>query len=162
MSLGLCFVFSQQIFALCHQCHSNTRKEGMRGGIPLIPELRSQRQANLFEFGASLVYKENSRTTGTVKQRNPITNPTVQERERERETQCRNRKSLSRKYVFFPLELKNYILRILFAQGSRLSPLQKSNPLCQSLGACCSPRQNTLLDLGRENLCELFGSINCQ
>jgi hypothetical protein len=51
----------------------------------LIPELRSQRQANLFEFGASLVYKENSRTTGTVKQRNPITNPTVQERETERD-----------------------------------------------------------------------------
>ena len=38
--------------------------------MPLIPALGRQRQANLYEFKANLVYRVNSRTT-RVTQRNP-------------------------------------------------------------------------------------------
>ena len=41
--------------------------------IPLIPALGRQRQANLCEFEASLVYKINSRTARAT-QRNPVSN----------------------------------------------------------------------------------------
>jgi hypothetical protein len=40
--------------------------------MPLIPALRGQRQADLCELVASLVYKENSRTVRAVSQRNPV------------------------------------------------------------------------------------------
>lgn len=39
--------------------------------MPLIPALSRQRQDNLGEFKASLVYKMGSRTARTVTQRNP-------------------------------------------------------------------------------------------
>ena len=39
---------------------------------PLIQELRRQRQANLCEFEASLVYRVSSRTARAVTQRNPV------------------------------------------------------------------------------------------
>jgi hypothetical protein len=40
--------------------------------IPFIAALWRQRQAGLFEFLASLVYKENSRTAMAVTHRNPV------------------------------------------------------------------------------------------
>ena len=40
--------------------------------MPLIPALGRQRQVNLSEFGANLVYKASSRTASTVTQRNPV------------------------------------------------------------------------------------------
>ena len=39
---------------------------------PLIPALGRQRQADLSEFKASLVYNGSSRTARTVTQRNPV------------------------------------------------------------------------------------------
>jgi hypothetical protein len=39
---------------------------------PSIPALWKQRQEDLCEFEASLVYKESSRTARTVTQRNPV------------------------------------------------------------------------------------------
>ena len=39
---------------------------------PLIPALRRQRQADLCEFEASLVYRASSRTGSKATQRNPI------------------------------------------------------------------------------------------
>ena len=39
---------------------------------PLIPGLGKERQADLSEFKASLVYKVSSRTARTVTQRNPV------------------------------------------------------------------------------------------
>ena len=39
--------------------------------MPIIPALRRQRQVDLWEFEASLVYKGNSRTARTITQRNP-------------------------------------------------------------------------------------------
>ena len=38
----------------------------------LIPALGKQRQANLYEFKTSLVYRVCSRTTKAVAQRNPV------------------------------------------------------------------------------------------
>ena len=38
----------------------------------LTPTLRTQRQANLYEFKASLVYKVSSRTARAVTQNNPV------------------------------------------------------------------------------------------
>ena len=40
--------------------------------MPLIPALARQRQVDLWEFEASLVYKVSSRTARAVKQRNPV------------------------------------------------------------------------------------------
>ena len=39
---------------------------------PLIPALRRQRQADLCDFEASLVYRAGSRTARAVTQRNPV------------------------------------------------------------------------------------------
>jgi hypothetical protein len=39
--------------------------------MPLIPALGRQRQADSYEFGASLVYRVSSRTTRAI-QRNPV------------------------------------------------------------------------------------------
>jgi len=44
---------------------------GLWWPTPLIPELRRQRQAELCEFKASLVYRVNSRTAKAM-QRNPV------------------------------------------------------------------------------------------
>jgi hypothetical protein len=41
---------------------------------PLIPAFRKQRQMDLCEFKASLVYKWSSGTARDVTQRNPVTN----------------------------------------------------------------------------------------
>jgi hypothetical protein len=38
----------------------------------LIPALKRQRQSDLFELEASLVYKVSSRTDRAVRQRNPV------------------------------------------------------------------------------------------
>ena len=43
--------------------------------VPLIPALGRQRQVDLCEFKASLVYRESSRTARTVTQRNPVSIP---------------------------------------------------------------------------------------
>ena len=56
--------------------------------MPLIPALGRQRQVDLSEFEASLVYIASSRTARTVKQRNPVlknqkTNKQKTEREKE-------------------------------------------------------------------------------
>ena len=40
--------------------------------MPLIPALRRQRQVDLCEFEASLVYRASSRTVRAVTQRNPV------------------------------------------------------------------------------------------
>ena len=40
--------------------------------MPLIPALGRQRQMDLCEFKASLVYKVSSKTARTVSQRNPV------------------------------------------------------------------------------------------
>ena len=40
--------------------------------MPLIPALRRQIQADLYEFKASLLYKASSRTARAVTQRNPV------------------------------------------------------------------------------------------
>lgn len=48
---------------------------------PLIPVLGRQRQADLSEFEASLVYKVSCRTVNIVTQRNPVSNPTPQKKE---------------------------------------------------------------------------------
>ena len=40
--------------------------------MPLIPALRRQKQADLCEFEASLVYRASSRTVKTDTQRNPV------------------------------------------------------------------------------------------
>ena len=46
--------------------------------MPLIPALGRQRQADLSDFQASLVYKVSSKTARTVTQRNPVSrNKTV-------------------------------------------------------------------------------------
>ena len=42
----------------------------------LIPALRRQRQADLWEFKASLVYRVSSRTARAVTQRNPVSKQT--------------------------------------------------------------------------------------
>ena len=44
--------------------------------MPLIPALGRQRQEDLCEFEASLVYKASSRTARTVTQRNPVSKQT--------------------------------------------------------------------------------------
>ena len=55
----------------------------------LVPVLRRQRQADLCEFKAGLVYRANSRTTRTVIRRNLVseTTPERGEGERQRETE---------------------------------------------------------------------------
>ena len=40
--------------------------------MPLIPALRKQRQADLWEFEASLMYKASVRTARTVSQKTPV------------------------------------------------------------------------------------------
>ena len=40
--------------------------------MPLIPTYRRQRQVDLFEFKASLVYKVSSRTANAITQRSPV------------------------------------------------------------------------------------------
>jgi hypothetical protein len=41
--------------------------------IPLIPALQRQRQVDLCDFKANLVYKVSSRTAKAITQRNPVT-----------------------------------------------------------------------------------------
>ena len=53
--------------------------------MPLIPALGKQRQADLCEFEASLVYRTSSRTGYKATQRNPVLKNRERERERERE-----------------------------------------------------------------------------
>ena len=53
---------------------------------PLIPAHGRQRQVDLSEFEASLIYKASLRTVRTVKQRNPVlTNQKGKKKERETE-----------------------------------------------------------------------------
>ena len=46
--------------------------------MPLIPASGKQKQVDLSEFKASLVYKASSRTARTVTQRNPVSEKTKQ------------------------------------------------------------------------------------
>ena len=46
------------------------------GRTPLIPALVRQRQVDLCEFKASLVYRANSKTVRAVTQKNPISKKT--------------------------------------------------------------------------------------
>ena len=48
--------------------------------MPLIPALRRQRQVDLCEFEASLVYEASSRTVRAVTQRNPDSQQKQQQR----------------------------------------------------------------------------------
>ena len=50
---------------------------------PLIPALGRQKQADLFKFEASLVYRASDRTGSKATQRNPV----LKEREKETETE---------------------------------------------------------------------------
>ena len=52
--------------------HEEQKQQPGGGGTPLIPVLGRQRQEDLSEFNASLVYKANSRTARTVTLRNPV------------------------------------------------------------------------------------------
>ena len=53
--------------------------------MPLISALGRQRERDLCEFEANLVYKVGSRTVRTVKQRNPVSkNKNKQMKEKER------------------------------------------------------------------------------
>ena len=60
----------------------NKRSSSQWWCAPLIPALRRQRQVNLCEFEASLVYRTSSRTAKTVTQRNPVSK---ERRERKKE-----------------------------------------------------------------------------
>ena len=40
--------------------------------MPLIPALERQKQVDIYEFKASLVYRASSRTARAVTQRNPV------------------------------------------------------------------------------------------
>ena len=48
--------------------------------MPIIPALGRQRQADLYDFKASLVYRASSRTARDT-QRNPVSNKTKQKKE---------------------------------------------------------------------------------
>ena len=58
---------------------------------PLTPALGRQRQAYLYEFEASLVYKVSSRTARTT-QRNPVSEKPKGEKEEEERKRDRERK----------------------------------------------------------------------
>ena len=51
---------------------------------PLMPTLRGQRQADLCEFEASLVYRVSSRTARAVTQRNLVLKKKKRKKEKER------------------------------------------------------------------------------
>ena len=48
--------------------------------MPVIPALGRQRQVDLFEFEASLVYRTSSRTVRAVTQRNPVSKKQQQQK----------------------------------------------------------------------------------
>ena len=75
-------------------CNINDKCYFLAGGwcTPLIPALRSQRQVDLSEFKASLVYRVNSRTAKAT-QRNPISKTKQKET---KQTLSRQEKPFSR------------------------------------------------------------------
>ena len=56
---------------------------------PLVPALRRQRQVDLWEFEASLVYKANSKTARTVSQRKPCLKETNKTNKPTKNLKCR-------------------------------------------------------------------------
>ena len=68
--------------------------------MPLISALGRQRQADLCEFEASLVYKVSSRTASAVTQRNPVSEHEKKRKEKkrkEKKTKQKKRKEKKRK-----------------------------------------------------------------
>jgi hypothetical protein len=57
--------------------------------MPLIPALRRQRQEDLCEFQASLVYRDNSRTA-RITQRNPVSTNKQISSKKETRRKCAN------------------------------------------------------------------------
>jgi hypothetical protein len=54
------------IFPILFYLHKNFVFGQERWGTPSIPALQRQRQVDLCEFEASLIYKESSRTAGAI------------------------------------------------------------------------------------------------
>ena len=64
--------------------------------MALVQTLRRQRQADLCEFKACLVYRVSSRTARTVKRRNPVGGVGGRTKQRERKKGGKNSKVLSK------------------------------------------------------------------
>ena len=65
-------------------CLKSRERTGQWWRAPLIPASGRQRQANLSEFEASLVYKVSSRTGSKATQRNPVSKKSKQGETKER------------------------------------------------------------------------------